>query len=139
MNELYWITRLNSIVAITSILLFISSVLTLIFTVVYFTSNGQVIYDRAHGYECHAKEQEGYRETCKKGLKYSIPITVIFALIFIFVPSTKEAFLIYGVGGTVDYLKTNPTARQLPDKCIKSLDKWVDSWSGEKSDSTNKK
>lgn len=26
----------------------------------------------------------------------------------------------------MDYLKSNPTAKQLPDKCIKALDKWID-------------
>ena len=46
--------------------------------------------------------------------------------------------LIYGVGGTVDYIKANPTAKKLPDKCINALDKWVDSWT-EKSDSTKTK
>lgn len=26
-----------------------------------------------------------------------------------------------------DYVKSNETAKQLPDKCIEALDKWVDS------------
>lgn len=34
--------------------------------------------------------------------------------------------MIYGVGSTIDYIKENPTAKQLPDKCVKILDKWVD-------------
>lgn len=28
--------------------------------------------------------------------------------------------------GTIDYVKSNETAKQLPDKCVKALDKWVD-------------
>lgn len=44
----------------------------------------------------------------------------------IFIPTTNEALLIYGVGGTIDYVKSNKTAKQLPDKCIKALDKWAD-------------
>ena len=35
----------------------------------------------------------------------------------------NDALLIYGVGGTIDYVKSNKTAKQLPDKCIKALDK----------------
>ena len=52
-----------------------------------------------------------------------------FALIFInvFIPTKNDALLIYGVGGTIDYIKSNDTAKQLPDKCIKALDKWADS------------
>ena len=39
---------------------------------------------------------------------------------------TNEALMIYCVGGTIDYVKSNETAKQLPDKCIKALDKWAD-------------
>ena len=34
--------------------------------------------------------------------------------------------MIYGVGGTIDYIKSNGTAKQIPDKCVKALDKWVE-------------
>lgn len=33
---------------------------------------------------------------------------------------------IYGVGGTIDYLKENKDANKIPDKCIKALDKYLD-------------
>lgn len=32
---------------------------------------------------------------------------------------------IIGIGGAYDYLKTNQTANELPDKCIKALDKLI--------------
>ena len=54
----------------------------------------------------------------------------------VFIPTTKEALLIYGVGGTIDYVKSNPVAKKIPDKCIIALDKWVDSLSN---DSTKNK
>ena len=44
----------------------------------------------------------------------------------VFIPDTKEAYVIYGVGNTIDYLKNNETAKQLPDKAIQALDKWAD-------------
>ena len=44
----------------------------------------------------------------------------------IFTPTTNEALLIYGVGGTIDYIKSNDTSKQLPDKCVKALDKYLD-------------
>ena len=51
-----------------------------------------------------------------------------FVSVFIntFIPTTNEALLIYGVGGTIDYIKSNDTAKQLPDKCVKALDKYLD-------------
>ena len=45
---------------------------------------------------------------------------------YITVPTKNDALLIYGVGGTIDYIKSNDTAKQLPDKHIKALDKLVD-------------
>lgn len=30
------------------------------------------------------------------------------------------------IGGTIDYIKSNDTAKQLPDKYIKVLDKWAE-------------
>ena len=50
---------------------------------------------------------------------------VLFA-INIFIPTKNDALLIYGVGGTIDYIKSNDTVKQLPDKYIKVLDKLVD-------------
>jgi len=62
----------------------------------------------------------------KKALKISSVSCIICWLGCIFIPSTKELYLIYGVGSTIDYLKDNPTAKQLPDKYIEALDKWAD-------------
>ena len=38
------------------------------------------------------------------------------------IPMKNDALLIYGVGCTIDYIKSNDKAKQLPDKCIKALD-----------------
>ena len=34
--------------------------------------------------------------------------------------------MIYGVGSTIEYLKSNPNAKELPDKCVKALERWAD-------------
>lgn len=44
-----------------------------------------------------------------------------------FVPTTKQALIIYGVGGTIDYVKSCNKAKQLPDKAIIALDKYLES------------
>ena len=132
MNEIYWITRLDSINTLSLICMIVGIIVSLIVTAIYYAANGQAIYDESRGYVSSAEENKRYRNTAKGVLKWCIPVTIIFCLLSIFVPTTKEALAIYGIGGTVDYIKQNPTARQLPDKCINALDKWVDSWTEEK-------
>ena len=58
--------------------------------------------------------------------KRFIFVTIIACLINFFTPTTNEALMIYCVVGTIDYIKSNDTAKQLPDKCVKALDKWVE-------------
>lgn len=62
----------------------------------------------------------------KKVFKYSIFVFVFGTIMAIFIPSTKNLLIIYGVGGTIDYLKDNKDANKIPDKCIKALDKYLD-------------
>jgi hypothetical protein len=67
-------------------------------------------------------------------LKRSSITLIISSVISIFIPSTKEALLIWGVGSTIDYIQENETAKQLPDKCINALNDWVESLSDPKND-----
>lgn len=46
-------------------------------------------------------------------------------------------YMIYGVGGTIDYLKDNETAKQLPDKVIVALDKYIDSLNEDKEENND--
>lgn len=65
--------------------------------------------------------------TFKKWAKSLSVCTILLIGVAVFTPSTKSMYLICGVGGTIDYLKENETAKQLPDKVVMALDKWVDS------------
>ena len=136
MNEIYWITRLDPINTIATIAVIIGIVLSVLLYALYLGFNGQAIYDAVRGYETKVKENTGYKNTCKNILRYTIPTAIVGSLMLVFIPTTKEALLIYGVGGTIDYVKSNPVAKQIPDKCIIALDKWVDSLSN---DSTENK
>lgn len=62
----------------------------------------------------------------KKVFKYSIFVFVFGIIMAIFIPSTKNLLIIYGLGGTIDYVKENKVANKIPDKCIKALDKYLD-------------
>lgn len=62
----------------------------------------------------------------KKVLKGSFLVIVFGLFGCLFIPSQKSLLIIYGVGGTIDYLKENKDANKIPDKCIKALDKYLD-------------
>ena len=118
MGEIYWITRFDPINTCATIFLVLSAIVTAFFII----STLMAIAE---------EDSEKEINLCKKCLKISSSILVVCILIEVFVPTTKQALLIYGVGGTIDYIKANPVAKQLPDKCVNALDKWVDSWSYE--------
>ena len=125
MNEIYWLTRFSSINTACLVIMIVSAIIFLIALIGYLG--------------CRAGNDKKGETLALKFLKIFCPLLIIGILGTVFVPTTKEALLIYGVGGTVDYIKANPTAKKLPDKCINALDKWVDSFSTEKNDSTKKK
>ena len=119
MNEIYWITRLDSLHCLGIAMFSISFIIFVVFWLI------SISIDDWTGEDCCDEKQ---KHKLRRGANYSIITLLIGLLLWIFVPTQREAFLIYGVGGTIDYLKDNPTAKQLPDKCVKALDKWVDSW-----------
>ena len=140
MNELYWISRLNIINNTSTVFFIISLIFTIVSTIGFYIAKGNIIFykrkeDKYGGYKGEIFEWEGYKGIWKSVLSVFVPILILSSSVRIFVPTTEEAFIIYGVGGTIDYVKSNPTTKQLPDKCINVLDKWVDSWTIEKDDS----
>lgn len=113
MEEIYWLTRLDGINIFLFIIMIVGLVLTIISAMAYIACKNDSSVD-----DC-------WNELWVKLFKCCFPTTIIVILLFIFTPTTKEALMIWGVGGTIDYVKSNDTAKQLPDKCIKALDKWV--------------
>lgn len=59
---------------------------------------------------------------------------IVGAIGGILTPTEKEMCAIYGIGGTIDYIKSNDKAKQLPDKCIDALTRYVDSIENENKD-----
>lgn len=115
MNELYWLTRLEYIQNFLVIVMSVSGIAMFISFMSWLVAS--------------------YEEEVKKSLlwlRYTFATLIISSLIFVFVPTTKEAVLIWGVGSTIDYIQENETAKQLPDKCINALNDWVDNLSDSK-------
>ena len=136
MNEIYWITRLDAIckfLTTIAVVCFMISVVTGIFAM-----NNRF---EADDYEEGGKYYNCYMQKFKMFLSYFkrfIFVTIIACLINLFIPTTNEALMVYGIGGTIDYIESNETAKQLPDKCIKALDKCVDNLNEEKQENKQK-
>lgn len=94
MNEIYWITRLDSIIVLLVIIVMVS-----IFAAALLAS--------------------------RRSIKW-IVIFIIAVIALIFIPSTKEALLIYGLGGAIDYFQEDNKHKELSDKCYKALDKFLE-------------
>ena len=62
-----------------------------------------------------------------KNTRWFITILIIGVLGCTFIPTRNDLLMIYGLGGTIDYVKSNDAAKQLPDKCVEALDAWVES------------
>ena len=112
MSELYWLTRLDSLHNWLSGLVFIGIALLVAGIISIFT-------------DLEFSEQINTKRF-KKIFISGIVIILITTLLKIFIPTTNDAFLIYGVGGTLDYLQNDSVAMQIPSKCIEAADKWLD-------------
>lgn len=114
MNEIYWLTRLDDVKTLIGFIIGFS-IVALIFGV------GNMIYNFDRYYD----DEKIKYHMGKKVTIISLIITFVFSISTCFIPNTKEAYQIIGIGKTIEYLKENETAKQLPDKCIQALDKYL--------------
>ena len=114
MNEIYSITRLDTIIGVTTAIMIISFTaaiaMVVIHTIIDECDKGDFV--RRYGRKCKCLATAG----------------LISLLCVVFIPSKKDMLLIYGIGGTIDYIKGNDSAKQLPDKAVKALDMLFDEY-----------
>jgi hypothetical protein len=116
MNEIYWITRLDTVQGFCIAILVIGIACIFISIIRTVTSTKDITEP----------------SVTNKFKWVGIILTVIFLPLVMFVPSSRDAMLIFGIGPTIDYIQNNETAKQLPDKCIDALDSWVESLNSDK-------
>lgn len=124
MNDLYIISILGNL---SGLMMIIGLLCILVGTGLYMF----VICD-ANEYDSQ-EEKEAQRRSKKKANKLLI-IGFISILLCCFIPSTKEMYAIYGIGGVIDYVKGNEKAKKLPNKVIDALDKYLDEQEGGEDD-----
>jgi hypothetical protein len=119
MNELYLLSvcgNLNGVIIAAMVGLGLASV---IFTCIWASFQFSSEYDY---------RGEDYKDRTDKCFKITKRLLISFACVSIFsvfIPSKRDMYMILGIGGTLDYLQSSETAKQLPEKCLKALDLWV--------------
>ena len=116
MNEFYWITRLDSIDALLTVFAVLCAIVLCICLIGFGASLDEDLDD----------DDLKIRNYFKKIGIISLVLLFAFSTINTFIPSTKDAYIIYGIGGTFDYLKQNDTAKNLPDKVLVAVDSYLD-------------
>jgi low temperature requirement protein LtrA len=70
-------------------------------------------------------------------LKKFVMVFAFFTAGAIIVPTQHDLMAIYGLGGTIDYIKSNDKAKELPDKVVDALTRYVDSIEKENGEENN--
>ena len=130
MNEIYWITRLDLISGWLVAFAVITGILTFVSACFY-------LGDRSDYEKYGCERDKRWMGFFSKLFKILLASFFFFVTSSIFIPTTREALMIFGVGGTIDYIKSNETINELPDKCVKALDAWVDSLTENESKNEN--
>lgn len=113
MKEIYWLSRLDGILTASGALLTLSGVAIVAIVILSLIDGEDELLMSA--------------EWRRKLLNRSVIICIITSLICSFVPSSKTAMTIWGVGSVIDYVQENNSLREFPDKCLKALEVWADS------------
>lgn len=116
MKELYYLTRLDSL----NDFLQAFAVIFTILSIAGFIGFVACRLDR------HFEPGDRYYKFWTRSFWTVVPVMILLWLGYIFVPTTKEAYMIYGIGGSIDFLKSDTTAVKLPHKVIEAIDGWMD-------------
>ena len=114
MLELYLISVFGSLNTLSIVFSSACGLLCVIFGILYCCS-----------YESSNYGDEEINTLAKKVIKYVFPGFIVFTLLAVFVPSKSEALEIIGIGTIIDYVQSNNTLQQIPDKCINALDLYI--------------
>lgn len=115
MNEIYWLTRIGVIGKTCEIISIVGIVILAIGVIVL-----PILFDLI-------EDDEDAKKTTKKAIRAFIVIWLFGLIGNFFIPTQKEMMMIYGLGSTIDYIKSNDKAKQLPDKAVDALTRYLDS------------
>ena len=121
MAEIYWLQRIGALSDLFNVMWIFVTVVAGFFLIIAPMAIDMI-------------KENNITNQAKKVAKTLAVIFIVGVIGSIITPSTKEMYAIYGLGGTIDYIKSNDKAKQLPDKCIDALTRYVDSIEKENKD-----
>lgn len=114
MNEIYWLQVIGNIGDFSVATFFLTIIALVILTICYF--NFQVYDD----------DDRAKKATIVKWLRRTAVGIAISVVGVVFIPSDKELMAIYGIGGIIDYIENNEKAKELPDKAVDALTRYLE-------------
>lgn len=91
--------------------------------------NGDKCYATNCGKEFALKVIKLIKDDAIKRADKKIIIGIILIVVSFIVPSEKKLYAIYGIGSTIDYIQSNDKAKEIPDKAIDCIYKYLDDYS----------
>ena len=112
MNEIYWLTRIGELDVVFKFLWVIPTIMLLCVIVALPIFGGDW--------------NDKFKDMLVKWA-WRLVIPIVFGIIGdTFTPSQKDVLLIYGLGTTIDYIENNEKAKELPDKAVDALTRYLE-------------
>lgn len=115
MTEIYWLQVIGNFGALSVVALIVTIIALIILTIGYCA------------FEVYNDDDRAKQAAIIKWLRRSAVGIAISVVGVVFIPGHKELMAIYGIGGTIDYIKSNDKAKELPDKVVDALTRYIDS------------
>ena len=122
MTEIYWLQVIGNLGSLSVVALIVTIIALVILTIGYCA------------FEVYDDDDRAKQAAIVKWLRRSVVGIVISVVGVVFIPGDKELMAIYGIGGTIDYIKSNDKAKELPDKVVDALTKYLETLNEEKKD-----
>lgn len=122
MSELYWIMVLDNVCYVSCIVMIVGGLIAVGAWIVSF-----ILWGDADGEEDETDSDWRSYKKAKGIASKSFTACIIATFIAMFTPSKEQMYLIVGVGTAIDYVQENESVKQLPNKCVDALNRWVDS------------
>lgn len=103
----YWLTVADNAKTMFIVFTVIFTLIAVIATISYFLNMGST-------YKTQTNDDKDNQRMSRKWMWWSYPFVILFWSLFVFTPDRKDALLIIAGGGTMEFLTTDSTAKQIP-------------------------
>lgn len=114
MSTLYWITRLESMKDLCSLLMTIGIVISVVVGFI------MLFYYIEHS-PLDTEEEFNFFNKLKRAVISFTIVSVLFGIAYTFIPTTKEVAFIYLTSKTTKWAENNEQVQKIPDNVLKML------------------